>query len=256
MTGADYRQINRQAWEELAAAGSDSSEPWDSSYYLEPRRCLDPEGWVPWAEIQSVLSLASSGGQQAPLLASLGCDVTVVDLSAEQLRRDRLAAAAQGLTLECIEGDMLDLAGLRGRAFDLVFQAVSACYVPDVGSLYGEVASVLRPGGWYLVEHWNPVHLQLDDQRPWDGEAYRLVRPQVPAMEVPWTTWNERAGHDTTCLHYLHPLSHLLGYLCEAGFAIRRFAERGVDAGLDVPGSHAHLSRYLPAFMRILAQRC
>jgi len=110
-----------------------------------------------------VLCLACGGGQQAALFASLGYRVTLADISPDQLQIDRAVAEEYGLKIELVEADMLDLSRLHGRQFDLVYQAVSACYVPDVQRLYREVARVIKPGGWYRVEHWNPVQLQLPD---------------------------------------------------------------------------------------------
>ena len=97
------------------------------------------------------------------MFASLDCRVTSVDLCPEQLQRDRMTADRYGLDLECLEADMLDLSALYGRAFDLVYQAISFCYVPDVSKLYAQVSRVLRSGGFYRVEHWNPVNMQLAD---------------------------------------------------------------------------------------------
>src|SRR5262249_38927681 len=104
--------------------------------------------------VRQVLCLASAGGQQAPMFASLGCRVVSADLCPEQLERDASTAKRLGFEIECVECDMLDLSPLYGRNFDLVYQAVSACYAPNVAKLYAEVARVLKHGGFYRVEHW------------------------------------------------------------------------------------------------------
>src|SRR5262249_47295326 len=101
----DYRTVNREAWNRLAAAGSDSSQPLGSAEFVEAAEWLCPEEWLPWQEIRTILCLASGGGQQAPTFAMLGYEVTVVDLSPEQLARDLQVAEALGLPLQCIEGD-------------------------------------------------------------------------------------------------------------------------------------------------------
>lgn len=151
---------------------------------------------------------------------------------------------------------MLDLSTLHGRDFDLVYQAVSACYVPDVRRLYGEVARVLRPNGYYRVEHWNPVHIQLADQPARGEEGYRIVRPQVPGRAVPWSGGGANgSGSGTICWHYVHPLHDLIGGLGDAGLELLRFAElqRGDEAA--EPGSPEHLAAYLPPFFTLLARR-
>jgi SAM-dependent methyltransferase len=254
MTDHLYRETNREAWEQLAAAGCDSSQPWGPPQFNHAHEWLDPEGWLPWEDFGSVLCLACGGGQQAPLFAWLGYTVTVFDLSRSQLERDAEVAARYGLAIECVEGDMLDLSAFNGRHFDLVAQAVSACYVPDVAALYEQVASVLRPGGWYQVEHWSPLHVQLADE-PWDGSAYRIARPALPGTAVPWQSYDPSTNRWLTCLHYVHPLSQLIGGLCDAGFTVQRFAERAGGDPASEPGTHPHMASFLPPFIKLLARR-
>lgn len=250
-----YRHVNRRAWEYLATRGYPSTQPYGSHHFAHARELLDPHGWIPWDEVDSVLCLGASGGQQVPFFASLGCRVTAVDLCPEQLERDREVAEQHGLTVECVEADMLDLATLHGREFDLVYQAISACYVPDVHRLYCEVSRVLRLGGCYRVEHVNPVGLQLSDTAAWNGRGYCIVRPQQPNEPVPWTAPSEDGvGPAVTCWQYIHPLDHLIGGLAAAGFIIRRFAERAVGDLSAEPGSYAHVAAYVPPFFTLLAQ--
>src|SRR5215471_10532231 len=151
---------------------------------------------------------------------------------------------------------MLDLSRLHGRQCDLVYQAVSACYVPDVQRLYREVARVIKPGGWYRVEHWNPVHLQLPDDDRWDGAGYRVTRPQWPRHPIPYTNWDENTNRPgATCWHFFHSLGELLGAVCEEGFVIERFGESDHADIAAEPGSYLHLAAYLPSFFLILARR-
>lgn len=176
---ASYAETNRWAWEYLAARKCDSSVAYGPEEFAHAREILDNEAWIPWPRVRSVLCLAAGGGQQALLFASLGCRVTSVDFSPTQLSLDRQVAQQYGWTIECVEADMMDLSVLHGRDFDLVYQAVSACYVPDVRRVYHEVAAVLRPGGVYRVEHWNSLHIQLSQTEMWNGSGYCLAHPQI-----------------------------------------------------------------------------
>jgi SAM-dependent methyltransferase len=252
----DYRNINQRGWSHLALNGCDSSQPYGPQEFTQARKLLDHHNWIPWREIEHVLCLAASGGQQAPLFASLNCRVVSVDLCREQLRLDREVCDKYGLPIECIEADMLDLSPVYGRQFDLVYQAVSACYVPDVRKLYREIARVTRPSGYYRVEHWNPVQIQLSEEKPWTGTGYQIVRPQALRQPIPWVAADSTAGRsEATCWHYIHALSDLVGGVCDAGFNILRFAEdvRG-DVSSD-PGSQSHLAQYLPPFFTLFARR-
>lgn len=251
-----FVDVNRRAWDRLARSGSSYSSPYPRHDPEFARHILDPHGWLPWNRLTSVLCLASAGGQQGPLFATLGLAVTVADLSPEQLDRDRAEADRLRVEIECVEADMGDLSMLSGRHFDLVFQPVSAIYVPDVRPVYQQVSQVLRQGGLYQVTHWNPVQMQLADDKPWDGSAYRVTRRQERGVPIRWSariddedpTWN-------TCLHYIHPLEDLLGGLCDAGFVISRYSEYSPSVPQPAPATIEHLGRYLPTVLTILARR-
>jgi SAM-dependent methyltransferase len=246
-----YRTVNRLGWDQLARDGCDSSIPYGPPQLAKAESWLDGHSWLPWDRFTSVLCLAAGGGQQGPLFAQLGYDVTVVDLSGEQLRRDRESAERYGLRIQCHQGDMLDLSFLAGRRFDLVYQPVSSLYVPDITRCYQEVAHVLTPGGLYYTEHWNPVQMQLPAARHWDGEAYRIVHRPGGASR----SWPADGGADRpTCWHYIHSLDDLIGGLCRAGFVVVRFAERSLVDTAASPGSQAHLAGYLPTFFSVLAR--
>jgi len=252
----NYREINRKAWAYLAQSGCDSSHPYGTNEFAAARQWLDPRRWIPWNNVSSVLCLACGGGQQAPLFASLGCRVTVADVSPDQLNIDREVAARYGFEIEVVEADMLDLSFLYGRGFDLVYQAISACYVPDVRRLYREVFHVLKCSGYYRVEHWNPTHLQLPERRRWDGSAYRITRTHALREPIPYTPWDKNADRPgATCWHFFHPLDALIGGLCDAGFVIVRFGESTNGKLSGEPGSHTHLAAYLPSFFSLLARR-
>src|SRR4029079_5508525 len=94
-----------------------------------------------------------------------------------QLELDRATADGAGLEIECVEGDIDDLSMLAGRRFDLVHQPICSCYIPDLTPAHHGVRSLLAPGGWYDVEHWNPVHAQLEGYGGWRGGRLRLPPP-------------------------------------------------------------------------------
>ncbi len=251
VTDATYRTVNRAGWDQLNLRDSHSSRAYGPEQFAQARKLLDPAGWFPWQRLRTVLCLAGGGGQQGPLFASLGYEVTVVDLSPEQLDRDRATARRHGLTLHCVEADMQDLSALAPGSFDLVYQPVSSLYVPDIRRCYRQVAAVAKPGGLFFSEHWNPVQMQLAEDRRWDGDAYRVAL-------LPGTgphPWPPGELTEATCWHYIHSLEDMIGGLCDAGFAIVRFDERGQGEPGASPGSQEHLDRYLPAHLGILARR-
>lgn len=252
-TGGDYRRVNERGWTELARLGSTSSIPLNVHRIARPRAWLDSFHWLPWDEIRDVLVLAGAGGQQASLFAKIGCRVTLVDLSEGQLALDRQVAAETGLDLECVQADMCDLSVLGRRRYDLVYQPVSTCYVPDVRRCYQAVASVLRPGGLYWSQHWNPTQIQVSTTYAWDGSAYRLDHPLTGRVARVLSGPGQADG--PLLWHYVHSLGDLIGGMCDAGFAIERFADVGQADSSAKATSDAHLGAYLTPFYTVLARR-
>jgi SAM-dependent methyltransferase len=254
VAGRTYREVNRDGWAKLVAEHSDSSCPYSDDEFSRAREILDPDGWLEWSSITSVLCLACGGGQQAALFASLGCTVTSFDLCVEQLELDKRVAHSRNLSIECLQGDMLDLTSLYGRKFDLIYQAVSACYIPEVLPLCEALWDLLPEGGSYWVEHWNPMHIQLEDLGAWNGSGYKIVRPQLSGVKHEWVGYSD-GGEAPVCWHFIHSLSQLIGGLCTAGFIIEKFVERAAADLTAEPGSHAHLAAYVPPFFAMLARR-
>jgi SAM-dependent methyltransferase len=215
---------------------------------------LDPDGWISWEEVRHVLCLASGGGQQAPLFASLDCRVVSADLSPEQLRHDQRTARRYGFEIECVEADMLGLSALYARDFDLVYQAVSACYVPNVRRLYAEISKVLKPGGYYRVEHWNPVSMQLSGDLRWTGRGYELTSTCISGWRQTWKSVDASTGAATVCWHYIHSLADLIGGLCDTGFHILNYAERGQGDYSAAAGSGPHVEAFVRPFFTLYAQ--
>lgn len=71
---------------------------------------------------------------------------------------------------------MRDLSGLKAQGFDLVYQAPSISYVPDVRVVNAQVARVQRSDGTYRVGLSNPA-TQFVDMEDWDGDGYRIRVP-------------------------------------------------------------------------------
>ncbi len=66
-----------------------------------------PASWLPKdVAHKNILCLASGGGQQGPILAAAGANVTVFDISEEQFELDRYVAKRDGLNLKTVKGDM------------------------------------------------------------------------------------------------------------------------------------------------------
>lgn len=246
----DYLSVNTAGWDLLSLL-DDPGKPDPET----ARSTLDPFGWIEWEQVKRVLCLAGGGGSFAPLFACLGYEVTVFDLSEGQLECDRQVGREEGLDIECVQGDMLDLSALGSQRFDLVYQPISACYIPDARRMYGQVAGVTRQGASYIVKHWSPVQLQVAAEGAWDGSAYRIDRPAWTEQPLLWHSDETWSGKRASCLHYIHRLDVLIGGICDAGFEIVGFREPDLGDGTAEPLTDAHMAAYFPPFLWIGARR-
>lgn len=101
--------------------------------------CDDPVDQIMMGDVQGkrILCLAGGGGQQSAVFSLLGADVTVLDLTPEQLEGDQKVAQHYGYKVTTIQGDMRDLSVLPTAGFDRVYQPISTLLCPEpAGSLF------------------------------------------------------------------------------------------------------------------------
>jgi SAM-dependent methyltransferase len=232
-----YLEHKRRAWDEQTSQESRWATPVDSEVIhrakggdleliLTPNRAVPPD-WIGDPEGKDVLCLASGGGQQAPLLAAVGARVVSFDLSDKQLDQDRLVAAREGLSIQCVQGDMADLSVLDNARFDLVFHPISNVFVPDVAPVWKECYRVLRPGGELLAGFMNPSFFLFDHSR--DGASRELVaRHRLPYSELDLDTLGPLRRQEVEggeAMEFSHSLEAQIGGQLSAGFALIGFYE-------------------------------
>lgn len=103
-----------------------------------------------------VLDLACGHGRIANQLAARGCAVTGIDITPGFLDVARRDAAALGVSVEYVEGDMRALPWTE--RFDRVVNWFTAYgYFDDAGNraVLSEAYRALKPGGELLIEHIN-----------------------------------------------------------------------------------------------------
>jgi SAM-dependent methyltransferase len=198
-----------------------------------------PHRWFPPLNGADVLCLASGGGQQGPILAALGANVTVFDNSPSQLKQDQLVAEREALVLRTVEGDAADLSMFADESFDLVFNPVSTVFMADVRAVWRECGRVLRRGGILLTGVMNPVHYIFDLYKADEG-VLEVVHP------IPYSDLTSIPKEDLDDLiekglpvEFGHSLTDLLGGQCSAGLAITDLYE---DYMMDSPLHNYHPS--------------
>jgi SAM-dependent methyltransferase len=251
---------NRQAWNREAAAGGPWSIPVDDAVVARARTgdwavvltptIPVPRNWFGELAGRDVLCLASAGGQQAPILAAAGSNVTSYDLSDAQLALDRSVAERNSLPLRCERGNMQDLSRFADASFDLIFHATSNCFVPALAPVWTECARVLRPGGRLLAGFMNPAWFLFDHEAAAAGEPL-VARYAQPYSEPGSLDDAARATWEASGLQAVfgHTLTDQIGGQIAAGFAISGFFE---DMWSE---SVSPVCRLLPASFATLAIR-
>ena len=247
----DIRIYNREAWNREVETNNRWSQPVSHEVIEKAKRgefgilltenITVPQRWFPLLHGADVLCLASGGGQQGPVLAALGANVTVFDNSPAQLKQDTLVAEREGLTLTTVEGDAADLSAFADESFDLIFNPVSTVFMQDVRAVWKECFRVLRRGGVLLTGSMNPVHYIFDLYKM--DEGVLEVAHSIPYSDV--TSLSQEDLDEYLAkglpLEFGHSLTDLLGGQCAAGFVITDLYE---DVMSDSP-----LAKYHPNYI-------
>ncbi len=215
---------------------------------------FEPRHVLKGVEGKDVLCLASGGGQQSAVFGLLGANVTVLDLCEGQLRADQAAARHHGYQLKTVKGDACDLSAFADASFDIVYQAPSMGWIPNVRAVYRGVHRVLRPGGMYRVALGNPaVHLAH-----WDGVGYRIVDRYIGGRVLKNAAGVENMEEGEFTGDHRHLFRDSVGGLPEAGFIIRYFAEDALYLKEPVTGesgSWTHLQYFLGWGINVVAEK-
>lgn len=241
----DMIEHNRRAWNCLSDGGILWGIPVDSETISKAQagdwqvqlagRTPVPDSWFSSDRNvvdKDILCLASGGGQQAPILAAAGANVTSLELSDSMLAKDRNLALEHGLKLRCEQGSMTDLSRFADASFDLVFLPVATCYVPDVHSIWRESARVLRQNGRLLAGAINPLVNLFEENEGEAGIGLQVVN-DLPFAEIEVLTDEEKDAAIERGMVFVwsHTLTDLVGGQLAAGFRLLEFTEaRRIDS--------------------------
>jgi len=255
----DIRSYNREAWNKEVDEGEN---PWTkpvSPDVIAKAKTGDftivltenlpvPQNWFPPLENTDVLCLASGGGQQVPVLAAAGANVTSFDNSPAQLKQDQLVADREGLTIKTVEGDAADLSVFADESFDMIFNPCSTVFMPDVRKVWRECSRALRKGGILMTGSMNPIQYIFDIFKA-DEQGVLEVKYSIPYSDLGSLTKDEieKFTSQNLPLEFGHSLTDLLGGQLDAGFIITDMYE---DYKSDSP-----LSKYHPSYIATRAKK-
>jgi SAM-dependent methyltransferase len=256
----DLLDHNRSAWNRQAEQQCEWSRPVSAETIAAARAGTwqanltsgdIPASWLGDVRGKKILCLAAAGGQQAPVLAAAGAEVTVFDFSDQQLAMDRMVAERENLPLTIIQGDMRDLSVFADACFDIVFHPISNLYVPDIRPVWRECYRVLKSGGKLLASFYNPI--VFVGERNAEDAKQGVIRPRftMPYSELEHLSETDLAGklERGEALVFGHSLSDQIAGQLVAGFVLTGFQE-------DMqPAARFVIDRYLPTFIATCAVR-
>ncbi|MEM8670526.1 MAG: class I SAM-dependent methyltransferase [Planctomycetota bacterium] len=247
-------EYNRDAWDKQVAKGNawtlpvskeiiDNARQGIWEVVLTPQKPV-PREWFPDLPGTDVLGLASGGGQQAPIFAAAGANVSVLDNSGAQLQQDRKVCDENGLRIALIQGDMRDLSCFDSGSFDMVFNPCSVCFIPELQQVFDESYRVLRPGGRLLAGFTNPFRFVFDEQKLEKGEM--SVRHALPYADETHLdpAEVEQLKSDGEPFMFSHSLENIIAGQIRSGFVLK---------GLFEDHYSDRVSEFLPDYFATLA---
>ena len=238
-----YVDDNSRIWDERSENADQWSIPVSTEETAEARKgnwsiVLTPERSVPvdWFPDdlagKKILCLAGGGGQQGPILAAAGADVTVFDNSFGQLEKDAFVAERDGLSIRTVQGNMQDLSVFEDASFDIIVHPWSNNYVDDIQPVWRECARVLRKGGVLMAGFGSPLEYIFDIEQFEKGRLepkYSIPYADIDHLDDPKVKMiAEAEGYS-----WGHTLEEQIQGQISAGFVITGFYEDRGCALLD-----------------------
>lgn len=252
----DIAKHNRKAWDHQVDGKNQWTIPVDHETIEKARQgivslvltptIVVPMSWYDGIKSKKILCLASGGGQQAPVFAAAGADVTLLDNSPNQLKQDEMVGKKEHLTIKTVLGDMRDLSMFEDETFDLIFHPVSNLFIDDIKPVWKHAYRILKKGGRMLAGFCNPL-LFIYDYQAWEKDQSFVTKYKIPYADIDQLPKEElkRRIEDEEPLEFGHSLDDQIGGQIEAGFDIHGFYE-------DMFG-HEFLDEYIKTFIATLA---
>ncbi|MFT3942294.1 MAG: class I SAM-dependent methyltransferase [Ancrocorticia sp.] len=246
---ADHLAANRDRW------FSDNQANWDdraalheaSGYgieeliadptYLTPELSQDL-AWMGEIAGTDVIHLQCHLGTDTVGFARLGARRVVgVDLSGESLRRARIIAERCGVDIEYVQSNVYQAREHVTGDFVLVYTSLGVlCWLPDIAGWARVVASLLRPGGRFVIRDDHPMFMTVGDDV---SDGLKIEQPYFEQPEP--LTWDDdgsyveapegtpRIQHGVSHI-WNHSLGEIVTALIRAGLVVDYFEETPYSA--------------------------
>ena len=183
-----------------------------------------PESWFPPLRGLKILGLASGGGQQGPIFAAHGANVTILDVSRRQIESERYVAEREGYSIETVERDMTRPLPFDNQVFDLIFHPVSNCYIEKLQPVWAECSRVIKPGGVIMMGY-------VKEEQMMFAPDFHKDKELIASRRVPFNPLTDMIIRHEPFV-FSHTLTEQIGGLIRAGFTITDLYEDGDGGGI------------------------
>jgi SAM-dependent methyltransferase len=170
MTGPrrELHEGNRRSWN-VATEAHNSHKGDQAAFYRAGGNKLFAEERELLGDIagKRAVHLQCNSGQDTLSLAQMGADVVGVDISDTAIEFAQNLSRESGIPAEFYRDDVYDWlsnAANRGERFDVVFCSYGAIiWLSDLRTWAEGIATILKPGGRFVVVDFHPMALSFDD---------------------------------------------------------------------------------------------
>ncbi|MDE5747989.1 MAG: class I SAM-dependent methyltransferase [Acetatifactor sp.] len=253
----NYVDYNADIWDHINECLVDKSTALSHEEYLAAKdgaldvtlagKGIVPREWFPPLKGLEVLGLACGGGQQCPVFAAHGANVTVADISERQLANEKYVAEREGYDIAIVKADMSKPLPFADRVFDMIFHPVANCYIENILPLWSECARVMRTGGVLMMAYVKEEFFLFEpDFQKEDFLLSRHTLPFHPLRDLSQAQIEAKRKAQMP-LAFSHTLTEQIGGLIKAGFEITDIFEDGDGGGL--------FDRYMNSYVAVRAVR-
>jgi 2-polyprenyl-3-methyl-5-hydroxy-6-metoxy-1,4-benzoquinol methylase len=203
-----------------------------------------PESWLENIKNKNILLVAGGGGQQAPILAAAGANVTLLDISDKQVELDRRVCSEFNLQVVFKIGSYTDMNAFQDETFDYIVNPVSNCFFKDLDVFWENASKLIKKNGSVLVGFINPVTFQFDFEKANLGEFVLKYPQPFSDLESLSDEEKRRFMREETPIEFGHSLSDQLGLPLRHGFSVTGFFEDGWGSEPDRP-----IENFMPQFI-------
>lgn len=217
-----YQDINSKTIDRWCDEGWEWGQPISHETYMDavngkwdvlltPTKPVPHDWFLPFKGCK-ILGLASGGGQQMPIFAALGAEVTVLDYSKRQLEKEVMMSKKEGYNIRIVRADMTEKLPFEDGEFDLIFSPVSFVYVEDIEPIFKECYRILRPNGVLLCGLDNGVNFISNNED--------VIENQFPFNPLKNKDQYKMLQDDDCGIQFSHNMEENIGGQLKAGFTL------------------------------------